>query len=192
MPEISHDHLTAFIDFCERAAEDFSDFELVRDPEQKLRRLLDDQGKVGSFQVIGQHGTASLIAFWRDNKDIDFAHSPIVWLSSEGFPNSVFANSFADFLSILPYGTGFIFDVLCNYYYHKDDPDLQPSPEEKFTPEEISSYLTENEKRYQGHTELINWLNHEVKVGIAKDPLSVIKGAIVSHADLATWLREQC
>ena len=190
MPEIAPDLLTAFIDFCEKAAEEFSDFELVRNPEQKLRGLLDDQGKVECFQVIGQHGTASLIAFWRDNKEIDFALSPIVWLSSEGFPNSVFANSLADFLSILPYGTGFIYDVLSNYYNHEESPDLQPSPEEKFTPDEISSYLTENEKRYQGHTALVDWLNHEVKVGIAKDPLSVIKGAVVSHLDLASWLRE--
>jgi hypothetical protein len=191
MPDLSPDLLTAFINFCENSAEEFADFELVRNPEPKLKKLLDDQGKVEFFQVIGQHGTHSLIAFWRDNKDIDIAHSPVAWLSSEGFPNSVFANSLADFLSILPYGTGFIFDVLSNYYYHKASPDLQPSTEDKFTPDEISSYLTENEKRYKGHTELINWLNHEVKVGIAKVPLSVIKGAIVSHADLATWLREQ-
>jgi len=191
MQETAPNLLTAFIDFYEKAAEEFSDFELVRNPEQKLRNLLDNQGKIEHFQVIGQHGTGSLIAFWRDNKDIDFALSPIVWLSSEGFPNSVFANSFADFLSILPYGTGFIYDVLSNYYYHKESPDLQPSPEEKFTPNEISSYLTENKKRYKGHTELVNWLNHDVKVGIAKDPLSVIKGAIVSHVDLASWLREQ-
>lgn len=191
MPEIAPNLLTRFFDFCEKAAEEFADFELVRNPEQKLRKLLDNQGKVECFQVIGQHGTASLIAFWKDKKDIDFALSPIVWLSSEGFPKSVFANSLADFLSILPYGTGFIYDVLSNYHYHKESPELQPSPEEKFTPDEISSYLTENKKRYKGHFELVNWLNHDVKVGIAKDPLSVINGAIVSHVDLASWLREQ-
>jgi hypothetical protein len=190
MPEIAPDLLRAFNHFCEKAAEEFADFELVRNPEEKLRKLLDDQGEVARFQVIGQHGTASLIAFWRDDKDIDFTRSPIVWLSSEGFPNSVFANSFADFLSLLPYGTGFIYDVLCNYYYHKESPDLQPSPEEKFTPEEIGSYLTQNEKQYRGHAELVEWLEHQVKVGIAKDPLSVIKEAIASHADLASWLRE--
>ena len=188
MPEIAPDLLRAFIDFCEKSADEFADLETVRNPEEKLRKLLDDQGKVECFQVIGQHGTASLIAFWRDDKDIDFTHSPIVWLSSEGFPNSIFANSFADFLSLLPYGTGFIYDVLCNYYYHKESPDLQPSPEEKFTPEEIGSYLAENEKRYRGHGELVEWLEHQVKVGIAKDPLSVIKEAIASHADLASWL----
>lgn len=191
MQETAPDLLTAFIDFCEKVVDEFSDFELVRNPEQKVRKLLGNQGKVEYFQVIGQHGTGSLLACWRDNKDIDFALSPIVWLSSEGFPNSVFANSFADFLSLLPYGTGFIYDVLSNYYYYKESPDLQPSPEEKFTPNEISTYLTENEKRYKGHTELVNWLNHDVKVGIAEDPLSVIKGAIVSHVDLASWLREQ-
>lgn len=191
MAEIARDLLTAFTDFCEKTAEDFADFGLVGNPEEKLRGLLDDHGKVAYFQVIGRHGTDSLIAFWRDDKDVDWAHSPIVWLSSEGFPNSVFANSFADFLSLLPYGTVFIYDVLCNYYYHKDDPDLQPSPEEKFTPEEIQSYLAENEERYSGHAALVNWLLHEAKVEIAKDPLSVIKGAIESHADLASWLREQ-
>jgi len=191
MPEIDSDLLRAFIHFCEKSADEFADFETVRNPEEKLRKLLDDQGKVASFQVIGQHGTASLIVFWRDDKDIDFSRSPIAWLSSEGFPNSVFANSFADFLSLLPYGTGFIYDVLCNYYYHKESPDLQPSPEEKFTAEEIASYLAENEKQYRGHAELVNWLSHEENVGIAKDPLSVIKGAIDDHADLAGWLKER-
>ena len=191
MPETTSDLVTAFTDFCERTAEEFADFELVRNPEEKLRRLLDDQRKVESFQVIGQHGTASLIAFWRDDKEVDFVGSPIVWLSSEGFPNSVFANSFSDFLSLLPYGTGFIYDVLSNYYFHQDDPDLQPSPEEKFTPEEISSYLAANRERYKGHAELVEWLLNAAKVEVAKDPLALIKGAIASHPDLASWLREQ-
>lgn len=190
MPNTAPDLLAAFIDFCEKTAEDFTDFRLVGNAEQKLKGLLDNEGKVEQFQVIGRHGTGSLIAFWREDKGADLAVAPVVWLSSEGFPNSVFANSFSDFLSILPYGTGFIYDVLSNYYFYKEDPDLQPSPEEKFTPEEISSYLVENETRYPGHAALVDWLLHEAKVEIAKDPLSVIKGAIASHPDLASWLRE--
>jgi hypothetical protein len=183
--------LTAFADFCEKATEEFSDFELVRNPEQKLKNLLNNQGLVEHFQVIGRHGTGSLIAFWRDDKNIDFARSPIVWLSSEGFPNSVLANSFADFLSILPYDTGLIWDVLSNYYNHKESPDLQSSPEEKFTPDEIASYLTAAKKRYNGHSQLVDWLNDEARIEIASDPLSIVKWAIVSHIDLASWLRER-
>ena len=191
MTESAPDLLTAFVHFCEKAAEEFADFQLVRNPEQKIKGLVDNQGKVDAFQVIGKHGTGSLIAFWREQEEKGFALSPVVWLSSEGFPNSVFANSFADFLSLLPYGTGFIYDVLSNYYYHKDDPDLQPAPEEKFTPDVVSSYLDENRERYQGHGVLVDWLRDEAKVEVAKDPLSVIQKAIASHADLASWLREQ-
>jgi hypothetical protein len=150
MTEPAPDLLAAFVHFCENAAEEFADFQLVRNPEQKLKGLVDDQGKADAFQVIGKHGTGSLIAFWREQEDKELVLSPIVWLSSEGFPNSVFATSFAEFLSLLPYGTGFIYDVLSNYYYHKDDPDLQPSPEEKFTPDVISSYLNENREQYPG------------------------------------------
>lgn len=190
MPNTAPDLLTEFMNFCETAADDFTDFDLVRNPEQKLKGLLDNESKVEQFQVIGRHGTDSLICFWREDKRVDLALAPVVWLSSEGFPNSVLADSFSEFLSILPYGIGFIYDVLSNYYFYKEDPDLQPSPEEKFTSEEISSYLAENEKRYQGHAALVDWLLHEAKVEIAKDPLSVIKGAIASHPDLASWLRE--
>lgn len=191
MPNISTDLLTAFVHFCENSAEEFADFEIVRNPEQKLKGLLDNQDKVQDFQVIGRHGTDSLIAFWRDDREVDLIDSPIVWLSSEGFPNSVFASSFADFLSLLPYGTGFIYDVLSTYYFHQDDPDLQPSPEEKFTPEEISSYLADNRERYRGHSAFVKWLQDEANVEVTRDPLSGIKGAIASHPDLASWLREK-
>jgi len=187
----SDDILLQFNDFYQNSPDEFADFELVKNPKKKLKTLLGNEEKPAEFQVIGQHGTGSLIAFWRHNKNIDFICSPIVWLSSEGFPNSVFASSFESFLSIFPYGTGFIYDALCNYYFHKQSPKLQPSPKQKFTPTKMKSYLNQNKKHYKGHADFLAWLNNDMKIVLADNPLSIIEEAILNHTDLASWLENK-
>ncbi len=179
-----------FEDFCRNSPNEFADFQLVKEPETKLKVLLDDDRKATDFQVIGRHGAGSLIAFWKEDKEADFMHSPIVWLSSEGFPNSVFANSFDEFLSILPYGTDFIYDVLSNYYFHKQSPRLQPSPKQKFTSAKMKSYFNQHKKQYEGHDELMAWLTNHATIAVAENPLSVIEKAIPAHSDLASWLKK--
>jgi hypothetical protein len=121
---------------------------------------------------------------------MDFMLSPIVWLSSEGFPNSVFANSFEEFLSILPYDTSFVYDALCNYYFHKQSPKLQPAPKQKFTLTKMKSYLNQNKEQYKGHAEFIDWLKNDMRIAVADNPLSIIEKAILNHTDLASWLEK--
>jgi hypothetical protein len=176
--------------FCRNAPDEFADFQLVNEPEKKLKALLYDDRKVADFRVIGRHGAGSLMAFWKADKETDLTHGPMVWLSSEGFPNSVFASTFEDFLSLLPYGTDFIYDILSNYYNHQQSPQLQPAPKEKFTPAKIKSYFNQAKKRYKGHAALIDWLTNQANIPVAENPLVVIEKAILAHPDLASWLKK--
>ncbi|WP_222940433.1 hypothetical protein [Hymenobacter sp. BT491] len=183
------DVVQQFGEYLQNSTAEFADIQPVKDAEAKLHNLLNDSQKAKAFRVIGQAGTGSLIAFWKDNKATDFKRAPVVWLSSEGFPNSVFASSFEEYLSLLPYGTGFIYDVLSNYYFHKQSPQLQPAPQEKFTAAKIKSYLKQNISQYKGHAEFLTWLKDEATVTVASAPLDVIEKAIQHHPDLAAWLK---
>jgi hypothetical protein len=180
-----HKVLLRFHRFYESALDEFADFKLVNKPERTLKALIDDEQKNTRFHVIGQDGTGSVIALWRSNR----LSNPIVWLSSEGFPNSVFANSIQEFLSILPFGTAFIYDVLCNHYFHKESPKLQPAPKQKFTPAKMKLYLKHNEKRYKAHAQFMAWLRKDMKIAVAGNPLAVIEKAIRKNTDLSGWLK---
>jgi hypothetical protein len=65
---------------------------------------------------LAKNKAGSLIAIWMKDSEAPDPDMPVAWLDSEGAPNGIFACSYADFLSLIPYSSGFIYDVLswCN------------------------------------------------------------------------------
>ncbi len=59
---------------------------------------------------FGKNKAGCLICYWLSSKNTD--DCPIVWIDSEGEPNAVFASNLLAFFSILPYGTGSIYDMI--------------------------------------------------------------------------------
>lgn len=62
--------------------------------------------------ALGMTGSGSVFALWRSIADAPLAAAPVVYLDSEGEPHGVVARSLEAFLTLLPYGTGHLYDVL--------------------------------------------------------------------------------
>ena len=65
-----------------------------------------------SLIVFGQHGSGSVVAFWRRDARTPLGRCPVIWLDSEGEPVEALAPDFAAFLGLLPYGLGQLYDLL--------------------------------------------------------------------------------
>lgn len=178
-----------FYEFDEHSAQEYADFQPVSNPDKALKNLLGTARYTNDFYVIGRHGTGSIIAFWQYPQVASLAEAPIVWLSSEGFPNSVFANSFEEFLTLIPYDTGFIYDMLASYYFNRQNPQSHISPREKFSSSELKTYLDESAERYEGHKAFLLWLYQVMQLKPTADPVSIIEAAIAAHPDLSLWLQ---
>ncbi len=160
----------------------FSDFEALMHRETSLEFLLPEvlHDKV---IVLGQDRSASLVVAWKE-KELPADKLPVAWIDSEGDPADVFAESFGEFLSLLPYGTGFIYDVLVRWKYHQEDPSVYQPPSNEYTTEKLSAQLEENRKEFPGLAEYEKWLVNEAGLQIAADPVAMIGEAMKRHPGL--------
>jgi len=146
----------------------FNDFEVTDDDDLIVSMFGED--KKDQFRVIGQHGSGSLIAVWDvDNK------SPIVWIDTEG-EASVITSTFEEFLSLLPYYTGFIYDCI---FYSKTHSE-----------EELQQNLNKNIENYEDQIIFRKWLKEEFNIEPAKDPVGLIKKSknlFGNLSDLIIW-----
>jgi hypothetical protein len=177
-----------FDEFQEQLKNEFTDFYASPNLLQKLSRLVCWDKPDDFFYPIGCNKSGSLIAAWRTNSDGDFNQSPIVWLSSEGFPTSVFANDFKEFLSLLPYGTGGIYDILCTYYFYQKSPKFSLEPHKKYSASKFRTFVKENKKEFKMHDKYCRWLDEDMKIKTVDNPLLLIENAIKSQPDLNDWL----
>lgn len=65
-----------------------------------------------AFTTVGESGSGSKFAVWTPSPTDKIDTSPVVYLDSEGTPQAVVARSMDELLTLLPYGTGYIHDVL--------------------------------------------------------------------------------
>jgi|RhiMetdeSRZDD1v2_1073273.scaffolds.fasta_scaffold00470_4 hypothetical protein len=88
------------------------------------------------LQPFAKNKAGCLFCFWKEEQQED--KWPVVWLDSEGTPNVVFADNGVDFFSMLPYGTGLIYDIIRSCERYVNAPDTFDSPEVLFA----DSYAT--------------------------------------------------
>lgn len=181
--------LKRFRSFCTEVGGEFSDFQVVEDGEKWLKRLVPATA-VPSFQVIGRQKNGSLICFWQHQENLSLAKQPVVWLDSEGSPQAVFAPDFPTFLSLLPYDTGAIYDMIAAWEAFLDPDDEVRSPKERFTTEEFKMYVEMSQKNYPQYDRFIEWLA-EMEIKVAKNPAQVVGKAIQKSPKLKEWLASQ-
>ncbi len=160
----------------------FADFEPLPHTGENLATLL-PENLHDRFILIGQHASASLLVLWKES-DSPADKLPVAWIDSEGDPNDVFAADFSQFLALLPYGTGFIYDVITKWKYHLEDPSNYQIPGNGYTTEELSTQLEENRKEFPGLPAYEKWLVNEAGLAIATDPVQVVGDAIRNHPGL--------
>lgn len=81
------------------------------------------------LEPFGNNKAGCAVCYW--NKKKLAAQAPVVWLDSEGTPNVVFAKNLSNFLELLSYGTGLIYDII-RQSERKIKDDTLLSPAEKY------------------------------------------------------------
>lgn len=170
---------------------EFTDFEITPNQDKNISDLIPDVDVAKQFKVIGKIASGSLICFWQYDSKKSILDSPIVWIDSEGFPNGVFANSFSEFLSLLPYSTGFIYNLLSNHLLYTDNPKIFINPYKKFTKAKIKSFIQDNKKEYSDYNKFIHWLTIDIGITIEPNPLEVIQNAFNTYPRLDKLLENK-
>ncbi|MBL8971060.1 MAG: hypothetical protein JNK56_10790 [Myxococcales bacterium] len=104
-----------------------ADFEL--DPDDHLIAHLGKAVPKASLIAFGQHGSGSLLALWRRDKQTALARCPVIWLDSEGDPIEALAPDFAAFLGLLPYGLGQLYDLIKQAQRMRDGDEADGEPD---------------------------------------------------------------
>ena len=178
--------LRAFKEFCQQLPVQLDDLEPL-DDETKTD-LREEMGTKGiAFEPIVQESAGGFVAFWQE-PGVAPADRPVVWLDGDGSPLAVCAHSLAEFLTLLPYGTGLIRHVLEANTDHRQSPNTFRPAAELYPAEEVAERLAARATDAPGHPEYLQWLATTAGLRPAEDPVATISQAWVSHQNLEDWL----
>lgn len=171
----------AFYNWLGQTNDPFADFDADESSESQLAGLL---GKsIPQIHYLGHHGSGSLICLWEKTGTGD----KIVWLDSEGSPNAVFANDFAEFLSLLPYDTKFIYKVISKTLQFPNTTIESVKQWFTQTPEQI---IEANKSRYPGLNKYLEFLK-EQSIIVNPAPIETIFNNCKNNADFSDWITKQ-
>jgi hypothetical protein len=159
-------------------AELLGEADLELDPDDHLISHLGKAVPKDSLIAFGQHGSGSLLAFWRTDPRMPLGRCPVIWLDSEGDPVEALAPDFAGFLGLLPYGLGQLYDLLRQAQRMRDGAD---SAKKKAAFEVEVADLREG--MIMVAEELDAW--REAGLPPARDPLAIVEQAVA--LPFAAW-----
>jgi hypothetical protein len=173
----------AFTLFCQRITH-FDDFEFVPVGDSQQVYASDFAPELASkLDIFGLMGEGSTIASWQEPGNAG-PSLPIVLIGSEGIA-AVFASSFAEFLSLLPYGMGYIDNILFRLEEEQESPSQHAN---HFTIARAHAVLAAHAERYSDHQLYVDWLTHTAQLAIAPDPAAVMGRAYQAHQKFDQWL----
>ncbi len=177
-----------FVQFWEKTEEPFIDIELIIDGQNMFNRLVKTKEKLDVI-IFAQHGSGSLIGFWNHQKKRHLSEVPIVWIDSNGEPNSVIAKTFDDFLKVLPFDLGIFYDVASAWVNYNLYPELYEYPINDFDEETLSSYIKDAKESYPAYSEFISWLDKTAGLKQSESPHEIILNAIKTEPDFSRYLK---
>jgi hypothetical protein len=145
------------------------------------------------LDLLAKTGTGSYIGFWSPDGEIaaQSQNLPLVWIDHEGVLMSVFANDTGDFLKLLHYDSGLIYEFLIDAYFYKTDPSCYDDPRKKFTNKYLAKYLKNIEKdNLPDFKDLRQWLSDTLEIPVPDDPARIISEAVDTHDDFHEWLNQ--
>ena len=182
--------LSKLIDFLNTSSGDFIDFRIVNNGKKKVSELLSPSLE-SYFTPIGEHGSQSLICYWKYKEKTPINELPIVWLDSEGTPNSVFASNVNDFLSLLPYDTGGIYDIITSWQYYNNEPENYTDPVSEYDSSALKCLIRLCKDSHPDYDYFVDWLNNNLKIKVCENPAKLIGEAIKNFPKLDHWLKEK-
>ena len=137
---------------------------------------------------FGVHASGSIISFYAKEQGLNVDEVSVAWLDSEGSPCIVVSKNLKEFLSLLPYGMGFIYTVAAAIENNLGDTDILIKVRERVT-KNSDELLAEAAARFIDHQDLLNWLAAN-DISINKEPILAIIEAHNANDDLTPWLAE--
>ena len=184
------DSLSKLLDFLKYSSGDFIDFKVIKNGQKKVSELLSPTVE-SYFIPIGEHGSQSLICYWKYQDKIPVHKLPIVWLDSEGTPNSVFASNVDDFLSLLLYDTGGIYDFISSWKYYNSEPENYTCPLFKYDSSTLEFLIQLCKENHPDYDRFVDWVNNNLKIKICENPAKLVGEAIRNFPNLEQWLKEK-
>lgn len=147
-----------------------------------------------NFKTIAKNGAGCLLCVWSpfgeyENEAAENDKLPLIWLDSEGVPKSVFATNLAEALSLFPYGSGFIYDLITSWQWHIEDSKNYKSPGKRFTKKRIKTHLKELATLPEFQQLLA--FNNQQNITTCADPIALVGNAIKNCPNLDDWLKQQ-
>jgi hypothetical protein len=138
--------------------------------------------------AFGEHASGSVISFYSKKAEAPVDEVPVAWLDSEGSPCIVISNTLKEFLSILPYGMGFIYTIASVIENNLGDPSVLEKARQRVT-QNANELLEEARKRFLDIDDLLKWLASE-NITVSTDPVKLIVEAHEKNTDLTPWIAE--
>jgi hypothetical protein len=184
-------YLQVLSEFLETSEGNFIDFEIEKNP-QAVSDLLSITIEP-YFIPIGKQASQSLICYWRYQNELSLEQLPIVWLDSEGTPNSVFATNIEDFISILFYDTGGIYDFISSWEYYNSQPGYYISPlnEYEINSSALNLMITKCRETYPDYDLFVNWIEKNISIKICENPIKLVGDAMKKFPNLQLWLEQK-
>lgn len=178
--------LDSFFSFYTEVGGGFADFYLVKDSKKLLNTFISTTA-VRFLEVIGRQKSGSLICFWQYEENQLLSEQPVAWLDSEGNPNIVFAPNLQTFLSLLPYDTGAIYDMITDWERYFNSNRKKTTPKQRFSAKDINRYLKLSQENNPTHSRFVAWLADN-DIAVANDPVNVIGKAMQQSPKLKDYL----
>lgn len=153
--------------------------------ETAVTELLGDFSKERLI-AFGEHASGSLLAFYSKDNESSVEETPVAWLDSEGSPCIIVSNNLKEFLSILPYGMGFVYTVASFIEDNFGEDEILSNARKKMT-QNANELLEESRKRFLSIDDLLNWLVSK-NIQPADDPVKLIIEAHERNSDLTPWI----
>lgn len=135
--------------------------------------------------AFGEHASGSLFCFYSQHQQTT-DNTAIAWLDSEGAPCIVISKNIDEFLSLLPYGAGFIYTVAASIENNFGAHNLS-----ELVMHNISTdpqlILDDAEKRFPERGSFLDWLKSE-SIKVNMNPVQTIVNAHLSQPDLTNWI----
>jgi len=138
--------------------------------------------------AFGEHASGSLLAFYSKNNKSSVEETAVAWLDSEGSPCIVISINLKEFLSILPYGMGFIYSIASIIENNMGDSTILEKVRQKIT-KSADELMAESKKRFSSINDLLVWLDAK-KILVSDDPVKIIVEAHEKNSDLTLWITE--
>ncbi len=137
------------------------------------------------LSAFSEHASGSLICFYSSEKS-PLKTDAIAWMDSEGSPFGVIAKDFSQFISLIPYGSGFLNSVAAIIENSLNKEDLIAIVKTRIK-KEPNILLLEAEERYPEIIDLKQWLKSK-DIKISDNPIQEIIEANQKYKDLLPWI----